>query len=95
MKKLKEKNPQKISKSIPWSACLWKRGITPLYIETHYPQTNGIESFWRYAKRRLARFNGVRQEHFLFHLKETEFRFNHRNDNLYSMLLKRLRYDPI
>ena len=56
---------------------------------------NGIESFWSYAKRRLARFNGLRKEHFLFHLKETEFRFNHRNDNLYSILLKRLRYDPI
>ena len=54
-----------------------------------------IESFWSYAKRRLARFNGLRKEHFLFHLKETELRFNHRNDNLYSILLKRLRYDPI
>ena len=56
---------------------------------------NGIESFWSYAKRRLARFNGLRKEHFLFHLKETEFRLNHPNDNLYSILLKRLRYDPI
>ncbi|MBO6794156.1 MAG: IS1595 family transposase, partial [Balneolaceae bacterium] len=32
---------------------------------------------------------------FLFHLKESEFRFNHRNDNLYKVMLKRLRNDPI
>ncbi|MBX7170812.1 MAG: IS1595 family transposase, partial [Pyrinomonadaceae bacterium] len=25
---------------------------------------------------------------FYFHLKECEFRFNHRNENLYSLLLK-------
>ena len=56
---------------------------------------NGIESFWSYAKRRLARFNGLRKEHFLIHLKETEFRFNHRNEHLYSTMLKRLRDEPL
>ena len=29
------------------------------------------------------------------YLLETEFRFNHRNDNLYKVLLKRLREDPL
>jgi transposase-like protein len=56
---------------------------------------NGIESFWSYAKRRLARFNGLRKEHFLFHLKETEFRFNYPNNDLYSVMLKHLRADPL
>lgn len=56
---------------------------------------NGIESLWSYAKRRLARFNGLRKEHFLIHLKETEFRFNHRNEHLYSTMLKRLRDEPL
>ena len=56
---------------------------------------NGIESFWSYAKRRLAKFNGVPKHTFYFHLKETEFRFNHRHLDLYPFLLKLLRDDPI
>src|SRR6056300_534860 len=47
---------------------------------------NGIESFWSYAKRHLVTFNGVPRHTFYLHLKETEFRFNHRNDNLYRVL---------
>jgi transposase len=56
---------------------------------------NGIESFWSYAKRRLVKFNGVPRINFLLHLKETEFRFNHRNQNLYKVLLKLLRKNPL
>ncbi len=56
---------------------------------------NGIESFWSYAKRRLVKFNGVPKNTFLLHLKETEFRFNHRNENLYKMLLNMLRINPL
>lgn len=33
---------------------------------------NGIESFWSYTKRRLNRFNGIRKDKFLLHLKESE-----------------------
>lgn len=56
---------------------------------------NGIESFWSYAKRRLRKFNGIRKDKFLFHLKETEFRFNFRNQNLYDRILKILRKNPL
>jgi transposase-like protein len=56
---------------------------------------NGIESFWGYAKRRLAKFNGVADRTFFFHLKETEFRFNHRRGNLYAVLLKLLKLSPL
>ncbi|MCW9709278.1 IS1595 family transposase [Fodinibius salsisoli] len=56
---------------------------------------NGIESFWSFAKRRLTQFNGVPKHTFFLHLKETEFRFNHRNNNLYNILLKLLREDPL
>ena len=56
---------------------------------------NGIESFWGFAKRRLAKFNGVPSHTFYLHLKETEFRFNHRGGKLYPTLLKLLRDDPI
>ena len=56
---------------------------------------NGIESFWSLAKRRLAKFCGVSKQTFYFHLKETGFRFNHRNQDLYKVLLNFLRKDPL
>ena len=56
---------------------------------------NGIESFWAYAKHRLAKFKGVSKHTFYLHMKETEFRFNHRRDNLYQVVLKLLRRKPI
>ena len=56
---------------------------------------NGIESFWGYAKNRLVKFNGVPKHTFYLHLKETEFRFNHRKEDLYKLLLKMLRNHPL
>ena len=56
---------------------------------------NGIESFWSFAKRRLAQFNGVARKTFYLHLKETEFRFNHRHQDLYTALLALFRNNPL
>ena len=56
---------------------------------------NGIESFWSFAKRRLQKFNGVPAGTFYLHLKECEWRFNHRHDNLYAELLRLLRRHPL
>lgn len=39
---------------------------------------SGIEGFWAYAKERLLRPHRVADDHFLLHLKEVEYRFNHR-----------------
>lgn len=49
---------------------------------------NGIEGFWGFAKVRLVKFRGMRKSTFYLHLKECEFRFNYRQQNLYSILLK-------
>jgi transposase-like protein len=56
---------------------------------------NGIESFWSFAKRRLMKFHGIRPETFYFHLKECEFRFNHRHQDLYQVILKMVRKKPL
>jgi transposase-like protein len=56
---------------------------------------NGIEGFWGYAKARLARFRGMARQTFLLHLKECEFRFNHRDQDLYRVLLKLCRKHPL
>lgn len=49
---------------------------------------NGIENFWSFSKRRLAKFNGVSRKTFYLHLKECEFRYNHKHDKL--EILKRI-----
>jgi transposase-like protein len=41
---------------------------------------NGIESFWSFTKRRLAKFNGIASHKFLVYLKECEFRWNYRGE---------------
>jgi transposase-like protein len=52
---------------------------------------NGIENFWGIAEVRLAKLRGLRQEHFYLHLKESEFRYNMRNEDMYHTLLELLR----
>ena len=49
---------------------------------------NGIEGFWVIAKVRLVKFRGLSKNTFYLHLKECEFRFNYRNQDLYKVLLK-------
>lgn len=56
---------------------------------------NGIESFWSYTKRRLNKFNGIKKEYFLLHLKESEYRWNHRKQDLYKILLEEIREKPL
>ena len=49
---------------------------------------NGIEGFWSYAKGRLMKFHGLSSKLFPLYLKELEFRYNKRKDNLYEELLR-------
>lgn len=56
---------------------------------------NGIESFWSFAKLRMAKLKGIRKQMFIFHLKESEWRFNHRHHNLYLFLLSYLKKFPL
>ena len=49
---------------------------------------NGIECFWSYAKRRFSKFNGLTDDKFILHLKESEARFNHRDDDFAAFVAK-------
>lgn len=64
-------------------------GLVEMWYEKHYrvhhgknefvrwkQHINWIESFWSFTKRRLRKFNGIKKEFFLLHLKESEFRYN-------------------
>mgnify|MGYP001567243172 CR=1 FL=1 len=46
---------------------------------------NGVESFWSWTKRRLAKFNGIPKSLFGTTLLESEWRFNHRRDILQAV----------
>lgn len=50
---------------------------------------NGSENFWGYAKTKLKRYYGISRSQFLLYLKEMEFRFNHRHEDL-SLLIRRI-----
>ena len=56
---------------------------------------NGIESFWSFTKLRLSKLRGIRANYFILHLKESEWRFNHRHDNVYKLLLANCRNFPL
>lgn len=47
-------------------------------------------SFWAFARTRLRRFNGVTPRRFPLYLKELEFRYNHRGEDLFPLLADRL-----
>lgn len=47
---------------------------------------NGIESFWSYVKRKMRKHNGIAKHKFYLYLKESEFRFNNCDKNIYSLL---------
>jgi len=51
---------------------------------------NGIESFWSFCKRRLAKFNGYKKN-FNIHLKECEWRWNKSINNLENELLNQIK----
>ena len=48
---------------------------------------NGIEGFWGFAKSRPGKFRGMSKHAFYLQLKACEFRFNHRHDSIYCILL--------
>lgn len=54
---------------------------------------NGIENFWGYAKTKLKRYYGIPRSQFWLYLKEMEFRFNHRHEDL-PLLIRRILKKP-
>ena len=49
---------------------------------------NSIEGFWSFAKERLIKHHGISPNKFLYYIKEQEWRYNNRDNDLYSLLLK-------
>ncbi len=49
-----------------------------------------FDRFWRFAKERLLRFRGVKDIYFYQYLKEIEFRYNNREKDLFSEIIKKI-----
>lgn len=58
-------------------------------------RVNRIENFWSHSKARLAKFKGLQTTTIRYHLRECEFRYNNRDKDIYSLLLKIIRKDPL
>ncbi len=54
-----------------------------------------IEAFGHFLRQRLSKFKGLRREKFYCHLKESEYRYNNRNTELFPLLLGMLGESPI
>ena len=48
---------------------------------------NGIEGFWSFAKERFHKYHGINRKNYPEYVKEMEFRFNHRNEQLFPLLV--------
>jgi transposase len=46
--------------------------------------------FWNFARPRLKRFNGVTSRRFPLYLKELEFRYNHKSEDIFPILVRHL-----
>ena len=55
---------------------------------------NGIEGFWSYAKNWLYPYRGIPKKNFHLYMDEICWRFNHRDEDLFPLLINLLREAP-
>lgn len=58
-------------------------------------KVNRIDGFLGYVKSRLEKFKGIHSKNYVLHLKESEFRYNNDKDELYHLILKIIRNNPL
>ena len=56
-------------------------------VDKNHNHINGIEGFWSFAKERFHKYHGIDKQNYPFYVKEMEFRFNHRNESVFNLLL--------
>ncbi|WP_148707318.1 IS1595 family transposase [Chitinophaga skermanii] len=57
--------------------------------------TEDVDGFWALTKHRLAKFKGLNRNTAYLHLKECEFRYNNRTQDIYVVLLELLKNFPL
>ena len=56
------------------------------FAKENHNHINRIEGFWSFAKERFHKYHGINYSNYPLYLKEMEFRFNYRNENLFKLL---------
>ncbi|ULQ53044.1 hypothetical protein [Flavihumibacter fluvii] len=67
-------------------------------IFNNYPiktASDDISGFWGLTRNRLMKFRGLNRNTLYLHIKECEFRFNHRNEDLQLKLLQMISKHPL
>lgn len=59
------------------------------------PQIDEIDLFWGLLKSRLVKFRGLNSSTLYLHVKETEFRYNYRNQDIFEMLINIIHKIPL
>jgi transposase len=58
-------------------------------------QIDEIDMFWGTLKSRLAKFRGLNSNTIYLHVKETEFRYNYRNEDIFELLMNIIHKRPL
>jgi transposase len=58
-------------------------------------QVDEIDFFWGLIKGRLQKFRGINTNTLYLHVKETEFRYNHRNTDIFLLLSNMIQQQPL
>lgn len=58
-------------------------------------ESDEIDLFWSMAKGRLAKFRGLNKNTAYLHVKECEFRYNNRNEDLFKILSNIIQRKPL
>jgi transposase len=57
--------------------------------------TDDISGFWGLTRNRLMKFRGLNRNTLYLHIKECEFRYNYRNENMQLKLLQMINKHPL
>jgi transposase len=58
-------------------------------------QRDGLDYFWAMIRSRMTKFRGLNSNTLFLHVKETEFRYNNRDKEMFDMLLKLVQKRPL
>lgn len=64
------------------------------YFSSGKVSINGMEGFWSCVKERFIRRHGVSLQYFPLYLRESEFRYNNRNSDIFDLIANYL-CDPV
>jgi ribosomal protein S26 len=63
----------------------FKRNAKIIKVNKHY---NNIVSFWDYFEKTILKYKGIKNDSFIYFLKECEFKYNHIKDEAIELLVK-------